>query len=229
MNSSNVEIISLGRAQLVTQEQLREIRGRELSWASYCQARLNADHTQAISELTKSRRHLVRVVLRDAPADFQAIYTKDFCAVASPRDPHDDGDEASIMIVHREMRGAGDPVVRLFHMGRSVEPSILEMLQDSSAARTFFNSVVQAGIEAAVRECVDRFENHYEHCGQEWSDTHSCMCNDRCPCCNKEIEPHRSDVLTELDVSPQGLWELVDGGQDQAHVPGEQMDLRMRG
>lgn len=224
--SSNVEIIAQGRPQQVTDEQLREIRGRELSWAAYCQARLNADHSQAISELTKSRRHFVRVVLRDAPPDFQAIYTKDFCAIASPRD---EGDDASIMIVHREMRGADDPVVRLFHMGRSVEPSILAMLQDSSAVRTFFGSVVQAGIEAAVRECVDRFENHYEHCGQEWSDTHSCMCNDRCPCCNKEIEPHRSDVLAELDVSPQGLWELVDAGQEPAPVPGEQMDLRMRG
>jgi hypothetical protein len=40
--------------------------------------------------------------------------------------------------------------------------------------------------------------NHYCHedCGVqpdvEWTSTWSCACNDRCPACNKEIEPHDS-------------------------------------
>lgn len=42
--------------------------------------------------------------------------------------------------------------------------------------------------------------NHYEHedCpvqpGVSWQDQWSCMCNDRCPACNAEIEPHHSEL-----------------------------------
>ena len=48
------------------------------------------------------------------------------------------------------------------------------------------------------------FRNHYRHAdcpeepGIEWQDTWDCMCNDRCPSCNAEIEPHHSEDL-ELD------------------------------
>lgn len=41
--------------------------------------------------------------------------------------------------------------------------------------------------------------NHY-HCNAcdiSWQDEWSCKCNDRCPSCNKEIEPHESEVLDE--------------------------------
>ncbi len=31
--------------------------------------------------------------------------------------------------------------------------------------------------------------------GEEWEDTADCMCNDRCPVCNKEIEPFESEKL----------------------------------
>lgn len=37
------------------------------------------------------------------------------------------------------------------------------------------------------------FENFYYHCKTEWSDAEcDSMHNDRCPVCNKEIEPYRS-------------------------------------
>lgn len=41
------------------------------------------------------------------------------------------------------------------------------------------------------------FVNHYrcEPCGEEWEDQWSCACNDECPSCGKEIEPHDSDYL----------------------------------
>lgn len=35
-----------------------------------------------------------------------------------------------------------------------------------------------------------RFRMFYSHCGTEWEDTWSCACNDRCPVCNREIEPY---------------------------------------
>lgn len=38
------------------------------------------------------------------------------------------------------------------------------------------------------------FENHYLcTCGEQWQDTWSSACNDRCPSCNREIEPYASD------------------------------------
>jgi hypothetical protein len=42
-----------------------------------------------------------------------------------------------------------------------------------------------------------RFLNHYEcpRDGSVWADEWSCMCNDRCPQCDAEIEPHHSEAL----------------------------------
>lgn len=44
-----------------------------------------------------------------------------------------------------------------------------------------------------------RFRNHYhcDDCDVEWQDDWSCMCNDRCPSCNKEIEPYESEDLAK--------------------------------
>lgn len=38
------------------------------------------------------------------------------------------------------------------------------------------------------------FENHYTcpNCGYDWSDVWSATCNDRCPVCRTETEPHES-------------------------------------
>ena len=38
-----------------------------------------------------------------------------------------------------------------------------------------------------------RFTNFYRHCGEEWQDQWDSTCNDRCPECNKEIEPYKSE------------------------------------
>jgi len=40
-----------------------------------------------------------------------------------------------------------------------------------------------------------QFRNFYAHCGQEWHDTWDSQCNDKCPVCNAEIEPHDSEEL----------------------------------
>lgn len=49
----------------------------------------------------------------------------------------------------------------------------------------------------------ETYLNQYRHCGIEWEDTWSCACNDRCPVCNKEIEPYKSELTTEAD------WQVV--------------------
>ena len=50
-------------------------------------------------------------------------------------------------------------------------------------------------IEMPESEKQALFEIHYEHCGEEWTDYWSCACNDRCPKCNREIEPYHFEVL----------------------------------
>ena len=42
------------------------------------------------------------------------------------------------------------------------------------------------------------YRKHYTcPCGAEWYDEWDCLCNDRCPRCNKEIEPDDHEELEE--------------------------------
>lgn len=44
---------------------------------------------------------------------------------------------------------------------------------------------------------VPWFRNHYRcPCGSEWQDEGDCTCNDRCPACNAEIVPCKSEDIT---------------------------------
>ena len=42
-----------------------------------------------------------------------------------------------------------------------------------------------------------KFHNFYRcsECGTEWEDEWECACNDRCPNCNAEIEPYKSENI----------------------------------
>ena len=57
-----------------------------------------------------------------------------------------------------------------------------------------------------------KFRNHYRcpHDGTQWTDSWSCMCNDRCPVCHAEIEPYASEELclrcgAVVDSAEEGL------------------------
>lgn len=42
----------------------------------------------------------------------------------------------------------------------------------------------------------EKFRNYYQcPCGEEWDSTWSCMCNEKCPECNREIECYDSEEL----------------------------------
>ena len=41
------------------------------------------------------------------------------------------------------------------------------------------------------------YKNYYECCGKKWDDIWDCMCNDKCPICNKEIEPYHSEPIAD--------------------------------
>ncbi len=62
----------------------------------------------------------------------------------------------------------------------------------------------QGNLIPALRAQINRMTNHYEHdaCGTEWTDDHSCACDDECPGCGASIEPTRSDVHEELMEIP---------------------------
>lgn len=60
---------------------------------------------------------------------------------------------------------------------------------------------VPAPIKDALLESAEQessFQNHYlcTKCDCSWIDHWSCSCNDRCPQCNSEIEPHESIELS---------------------------------
>jgi hypothetical protein len=44
---------------------------------------------------------------------------------------------------------------------------------------------------------VAKYTNFYRcsECGTEWQDEWDCTCNDRCPTCNAEIEPYKSEDI----------------------------------
>jgi len=60
------------------------------------------------------------------------------------------------------------------------------------------------------------FRNFYQHkdCkeqpGIEWQDEWDCMCNDKCPACNKEIEPYKSEDLSEYEDDKEAENEQAD-------------------
>lgn len=43
------------------------------------------------------------------------------------------------------------------------------------------------------------YRNFYSHCGVNWDATWSCECNDKCPVCDKEVEPFRSEEVFDQD------------------------------
>jgi len=78
---------------------------------------------------------------------------------------------------------------------------------------------------------VSQFINHYR-CpddGTEWSIVWDCMCDDRCPNCNHEIVPHKSEdsptpgELKSIGSSQQPLFRRIRGnerpGRDDARLP----------
>lgn len=49
------------------------------------------------------------------------------------------------------------------------------------------------------KEIKITFKNFYlcSECGTTWQDDWECACNDRCPECNTEIEPYKSETIND--------------------------------
>lgn len=79
--------------------------------------------------------------------------------------------------------------------------------------RTLLSDAASAGLMSALRAQIDLVQNFYEHdpCNTEWTDTHSCACNDRCPCCRAEIDPQNTAVFREIFEVAPGSFSLREG------------------
>jgi hypothetical protein len=49
-------------------------------------------------------------------------------------------------------------------------------------------------------------KHHKCVCGEEWEDEWSCLCDDECPRCGKDIEP---DAWEEVEMSPEEIRRLI--------------------
>ncbi len=72
-------------------------------------------------------------------------------------------------------------------------------LEEMDPGGVFWLDIDEKGVPTIgtyTAEQLTIYENHYRcDCGEEWSDEWTCMCNDRCPSCNAEIEPYDSDEI----------------------------------
>jgi hypothetical protein len=50
-------------------------------------------------------------------------------------------------------------------------------------------------------------EHRCETCGKTWTDVWDCLCNDDCPECGAEIEPHRARAIDKDTKEPIDQWE----------------------
>lgn len=77
-----------------------------------------------------------------------------------------------------------------------------------------------------------RYLNQYRcpYCQTEWEDVWDCACNDRCPDCNKEIEPFESSLLdgelveTESPVEEAALANATPEGMNRRFVVSYEID-----
>ncbi len=77
-----------------------------------------------------------------------------------------------------------------------------------------------------------RYLNQYRcpYCQTEWEDGWDCGCNDRCPNCNKEIEPYESALIegesaeTEWPVEEPALAKATPDGANRCYVVSYEID-----
>lgn len=76
------------------------------------------------------------------------------------------------------------------------ENNCARLEKDESYAGAFDYLEKQGEDDEGAEDKLPWYENHYTcSCGQQWTDEWDCQCNDRCPECNKEIEPEKSVLL----------------------------------
>ncbi|OAI04335.1 hypothetical protein A1353_13830 [Methylomonas methanica] len=93
--------------------------------------------------------------------------------------------------------------------------------------------IAQPGVSVIPTEtCTVRYLNQYRcpYCQTEWEDEWDCGCNDRCPDCNKEIEPYESALIagesaeTELPGEEPASTNVTAAGVNRFFVVSYEID-----
>lgn len=93
--------------------------------------------------------------------------------------------------------------------------------------------IAQSSISATMAETgTVRYLNQYRcpYCQTEWEEVWDCGCNDRCPDCNKEIEPYESALIdgesveTESPVEELALANATPEGMNRLFVVSYEID-----
>ncbi|MDX8128133.1 hypothetical protein QLH52_12630 [Methylomonas sp. OY6] len=93
-------------------------------------------------------------------------------------------------------------------------------------------TINQPSVGATAEISPVRYLNQYRcpYCQTEWEDGWDCGCNDRCPNCNKEIEPYESALIegesaeTEWPVEEPALAKATPDGANRCYVVSYEID-----
>jgi hypothetical protein len=108
----------------------------------------------------------------------EAIVGKTIQGVATTTVQGENGDEPCVMLLFTDGTKHGFVLPSEEEARRELEDDLPNPNQDEGG------------------ESTTRYRNHYRCvCGHEWTDEWDCMCNDRCPKCDTEIEPYHSEEL----------------------------------
>ncbi len=97
------------------------------------------------------------------------------------------------MVAYLAQLEAGCPMQDGMPSSADFEVLLVLGAQDIKSWQALLTDVPDRCRQGQVSRNESWYCNHYRHCGQEWTADWSCQCNDRCPVCNAEIEPHYSE------------------------------------
>lgn len=132
----------------LSQEQLDELRGRELSFFRYEQHRESMSHETAVKFMTKFLRNDVRIQIRGEIApEFKSVYRRDFVMVAGV-------DGAPVTVTHRKASVLGGVASYEVEFGVEAVERLIEIGSNDEAIRKLITDIASQGARAAVEEAA---------------------------------------------------------------------------
>lgn len=124
---------------------------------------------------------------------FDTYYERDDGRWETQRVRYADGEVCIYVLSDQEAAERYQAIMQAAKGGLIAGYKLIEQYRDMTRTSPDLIDLVEPEPEIKLEEPL--FRNYYRHCGEEWCDEWSCMCNDRCPVCNAEIEPYQSDAL----------------------------------
>lgn len=135
----------------ISDAQMDELRGRELSLIRYEQHRASMNHEDAVRFMTRFLRHEIRIQIRsDLAAKFKPIYKRDFVMVP------ESGAGAGVTVEHRRASVLGGAASYVEEFGEDAVPGLVEIGADDEAVRQLIVDIVNDGVRTAVEAATGR-------------------------------------------------------------------------